>query len=73
MQQPAGARQAAIDIELLFQDRFGVDPTKRHHPIPLRLGAGDTPRLQARRRHRIDPWWPTRTGPVTQSFDPPSS
>jgi hypothetical protein len=35
MQQPVGARQAAINIKLLFQYALRIDPTKRHHPVPL--------------------------------------
>jgi hypothetical protein len=35
MQQPVGAPQAAINIKLLFQYALRIDPTKRHHPVPL--------------------------------------
>src|SRR6202040_1234357 len=43
MQQPVGARQTAINIKLLFQYALRVDPTKRHHPVPLQRGASDNP------------------------------
>src|SRR5580693_9777451 len=36
MQQPVGARQAALNIKLLFQDALRVDPPKCHHPVRLR-------------------------------------
>jgi hypothetical protein len=69
MQQPVGARQAAIPIKLLFQEALGVDRAKRHHPVPLQLRAGGKPLLQPRRRRGIDPRPPSRTArrKVTQS------
>src|ERR1700720_1414511 len=69
MQQPVGARQAAINLKLLFQYSLRVDPAKRHHPVPLQLGAGDNPLLEPRARHRVDPGLPTRARPVTQSLN----
>src|ERR1700720_1188050 len=69
MQQPVGARQAAINLKLLFQYSLRVNPTKRHHPVPLQLGAGDNPLLEPRARHRVDPGLPTRARPVTQSLN----
>src|SRR6478672_4480137 len=43
MQQPVGARQAAINLKLLLQYALRIDRAKRHYPIPLQLGAGDNP------------------------------
>src|SRR5712672_2946404 len=68
MQQPVGARQTAINLKLLFQYALRVDRTKRHHPVPLQLGAGDNPFLEPRARHGVDPWLSTRARPVTQSL-----
>src|SRR6201993_2574332 len=42
MQQPIGARQAAINLKLLLQYALRIDRTKRHYPVPLQLGTGDT-------------------------------
>src|SRR5207247_9790390 len=58
---------AAINLKLLFQYSLRVDPTKRHHPVPLQLGASDNPFLEPRARHGIDPGLSTRARPVTQS------
>src|SRR6266436_10049376 len=69
MQQPVSARQTAINRKLLFQYSFGVDPTKRHHPVPLQLGASGNPLLEPRARHGVDPWLSTRARPVTQSLN----
>src|SRR3984893_1797776 len=69
MQQPVGARQAAIDIKLLLQYSLCVDRAKRHYPVPLQLGANDNPLLEPRARHRVYPWLSTRTRPITQSLD----
>src|SRR5438132_11104987 len=69
MQQPVGARQAAINLKLLLQYSLRVDPTKRHYPVPLQLGAGDNPFLEPRARHGIHPWLSTRARPVTQSLN----
>src|SRR5580704_14147909 len=69
MQQPVGARQAAINLELLLQYALRIDRTKRHYPIPLQLGAGDNPFLEPRARHRVHPGLATRARPVTQSLD----
>jgi hypothetical protein len=69
MQQPVGARQAAINLKLLLQYSLRVDPTKRHYPIPLQLGARDNPLLEPRARHGVDPWLSTRARPVTQSLN----
>src|SRR5580700_4241425 len=69
MQQPVGARQAAIDIKLLLQYSLCVDRAKRHYPVPLQLGASDNPLLEPRARHRVYPWLSTRTRPITQSLD----
>jgi len=55
MQQPVGARQTAINIKLLLQYALRVDPTKRHHPVPLQRGARDHPFLEPRACHRVDP------------------
>ena len=38
MQQPVGARQAAINLKILLQYALRIDRTKRHYPIPLQLG-----------------------------------
>jgi hypothetical protein len=46
-----------------------IDPTKRHHPVPLQLGASDNPFLEPRARHCVYPWLSTRARPVTQSLD----
>ena len=35
MQQPVGARQAAINLKLLLQYALRIDRTKRHHPDGL--------------------------------------
>ena len=70
MWQPVGARQAAINLKLLFQYSLRVDPTKRHYPVPRQLGASDNPFLEPRARHGVDPWLSTRARPVTQSLDP---
>src|SRR6266404_5411127 len=69
MQQPVGARQTAINLKLLFQYALRVDPTKRHHPVPLERGASDHPFLEPRARRGIDPWLATRARPVTQSLN----
>jgi len=68
MQQPVGARQAAINRKLLLQYSLRVDRAKRHYPVPLQLGASDNPLLEPRARHRVDPWLSTRTRPITQSL-----
>jgi hypothetical protein len=69
MQQPVGARRTAINLKLLLQYPLHVDPTKRHHPVPLQLGASDNPFLQPRPRHGVDPWLSTRARAVTQSLN----
>src|SRR6202023_2343347 len=69
MQQPVGARQTAINIKLLFQYALRVDPTKRHHPVPLQRGASDNPFLEPRARRGVYPWLSTRARPVTQSLN----
>src|SRR5207244_1674793 len=69
MQQPVGARQAAINLKLLLQYALRIDRTKRHYPIPLQLGAGDNPLLEPRARHRVHPWLATRARPVAQSLN----
>ena len=69
MQQPVGARQAAINRKLLLQYSLRVDRTKRHYPIPLQLGAGDNPLLEQRACHGVHPWLSTRARPVTQSLN----
>src|SRR6516162_1840258 len=69
MQQPVGARQAAINLKLLFQYALRVDPTKRHHPVPLQHGASDHPFLEPRAGHRVDPRLSTRARPVTQPLN----
>src|ERR1700680_4894672 len=69
MQQPVGARQAAIDIKLLLQYSLCVDRAKSHYPVPLQLGAGDNPFLEPRACHGVHPWLPTRARPVTQSLN----
>ena len=69
MQQPVGARQTAINLKLLFQYALRVDPTKRHHPVPLQRGASDNPFLEPRARHGVDPGLSTRARPVTQSLN----
>src|SRR5580700_11256331 len=69
MQQPVGARQAAINLKLLLQYSLCVDRAKRHYPVPLQLGASDNPLLEPRARHRVYPWLSTRTRPITQSLD----
>src|ERR1700694_5008419 len=68
MQQPVGARQAAINLKLLLQYSLRVDRAKRHYPVPLQLGASDNPLLEPRARHRVYPWLSTRTRPITQSL-----
>src|SRR5712672_197758 len=55
VQQPVGARQAAFNRKLLLQDSLRVDPAKRHHPVPRRLGASDNPFLEPRTRRGVDP------------------
>src|SRR6202166_2492208 len=69
MQQPVGARQAAINRKLLLQYALGIDRTKRHYPVPLQLGAGDNPFLEPRARHGVDPGLSARARPVTQSLN----
>src|SRR6266566_5474908 len=69
MQQPVGARQAAINIKLLLQYSLRIDPTKRHHPVALQRGASDNPFLEPRSRHGVHPWLSTRARPVTQSLN----
>ena len=69
MQQPVGARQAAINLKLLLQYALRVDRTKRHYPIPLQLGAADNPFLEPRARHGVHPWLSTWARPVTQSLN----
>src|SRR6266851_3123926 len=69
MQQPVGARQTAINLKLLFQYALRVDPTKRHHPVPLQRGASNHAFLEPRARHGVYPWLPTLTRPVTQSLN----
>src|SRR5271169_4115216 len=59
VQQPVGARQAAVNRKLLFQYSLRVDPTKRHHPVPRQLGASDNPFLEPRTRRGVDPWLST--------------
>jgi Binding-protein-dependent transport system inner membrane component len=73
MQQPVGARQAAINLKLLLQYALRVDRTKRHYPVPLRLGASDNPFLEPRARHCVHPWLSTRARSVTQSLNSSSS
>jgi hypothetical protein len=46
-----------------------IDPTKRHHPVPLQRRASDNPFLEPRARHRVDPWLSTRARPVTQPLN----
>ena len=67
MQQPIGARQTAINLELLFQYSLRVDPPKRHNPVALQHGAGDNAVLEPRGRHGVHPGMSTRARPVTQS------
>src|SRR4029077_748066 len=69
MQQPVGARQTAINLKLLFQYALRVDPSKRHHPVPLQFGASDHPFLEPRARHCVHPRLSTRARPVTQSLN----
>ena len=69
MQQPVGARQAAINLKLLLQYALRIDRTKRHYPIPLQLGAGDNPFLEPRACHGVHPWLATRARPVAQSLN----
>src|SRR5712664_673448 len=69
MQQPVGARQAAINRKLLLQYSLRVDRAKRHYPVPLQLGASDNPLLEPRARHGVHPWLSTRARPVTQSLN----
>jgi hypothetical protein len=83
MQQPVGARQAAINRKLLFQYSLRVDLAKRHHPVPRQLGASDNPFLEPRARHgvdpglstrgcrpgAVDPWPSTWARPITQSLN----
>src|SRR6476646_12225436 len=69
MQQPVGARQAAINLKLLLQYALRVDRTKRHYPVPLQLGTGDNPFLEPRACHGVDPGLSTRARPVTQSLN----
>src|ERR1700730_1399079 len=73
MQQPVGARQAAINLKLLLQYSLRIDRTKRHYPVPLQLGASDNPFLEPRARHGVDPWLSARARPVTQSLSMPAS
>src|SRR5436190_2832203 len=67
VQQPVGARQAALNRKLLFQYSLRVDPTKRHYPVPRQLSASDNPFLEPRARRGVDPRLSTRARPVTQS------
>src|ERR1700732_4230321 len=69
MQQPVGARQAAINLKLLLQYALRIDRAKRHYPIPLQLGVGDNPFLEPRACHGVHPWLSTRARPVTQSLN----
>jgi hypothetical protein len=69
MQQPVGARQAAINLKPLLQYALRVDRTKRHDPVPLQLGASDNPLLEPRACHGVDPGLPTRARPVTQPLN----
>src|ERR1700738_479237 len=69
MQQPVGARQTAINLKLLFQYALRVDPTKRHHPVPLQRGASNQAFLEPRARHCVYPWLSTPARPVTQSLN----
>src|SRR5438270_1536646 len=69
MQQPVGARQAAINRKLLLQYALRIDRTKRHYPIPLQLRAGDNPILEPPACHGVHPWLSTRARPVTQSLN----
>src|SRR6202008_1828912 len=69
MQQPIGARRAAINLKLLLQYALRIDRTRRHYPVPLQLGTGDNPLLEPRARHRVHPWLATRARPVPQSLN----
>src|SRR5947209_3930311 len=69
MQQPVGARQAAINLKLLLQYALRIDRTKRHYPIPLQLGASDNPFLEPRACHGVHQWLSARARPVTQSLN----
>src|SRR5712671_2038125 len=69
MQQPVGARQAAINRKLLLQYALRIDRTKRHDPVPLQRGAGDDPFLEPHARHGVHPWLATRARPVAQSLN----
>src|SRR5207244_5603389 len=69
MQQPVGARQAAINLKLLLQYALRVDRTKRHYPVPLQLGAGDDPLLEPCARHGAHPGLATRARPAAQSLN----
>src|SRR5215472_12500542 len=69
MQQPVGARQTASNFKLLFQYTSRVDPTKRHHPVPLQRRASDNPFLEPRARRGVYPWLSPRARPVTQSLN----
>src|SRR6202008_4619714 len=69
MQQPIGARQAAINLKLLLQHALRIDRTKRHYPVPLQLGTGDNPLLEPRARHGVHPWRPTRARRAAQSLN----
>src|SRR5271168_1657114 len=60
VQQPVGARQAALNRKLLFQYSLRVDPAKRHHPVPRQLGASDNPFREPRTRRGVDPGLSTR-------------
>src|SRR5271163_1847210 len=61
VQHPIGARQAALNLKLLFQYSLRVDPAKRHHTVPRQLGASDNPFLEPRTRRRVAPWLSTRS------------
>jgi len=69
MQQPVGARQAAINLKLVLQYSLRVDRPKRHYPVPLQRGASDNPFLEPRARHRVHPGLSTWARPVTQSLN----
>src|SRR5438270_823368 len=69
MQQPVGARQAAINLKLLLQYALRIDRTKRDYPIPLQLGAGDNPSLNRALVTASNPWLATRARPVAQSLN----
>src|SRR4029077_13561836 len=69
MQQPVGARQTAINLKLLFQYALCVDPTKRHHPVPLQRGASHHAFLEPRACHCVYPWLSALARPVTQPLN----